>query len=1356
MAPLRDRPPSNTTESEWPPQSVTPLRIAKRDTPGRQHASQISRRSSNTFAKLTRSNLVSQSPFRSQAPSAPAPSRPSSVANVPPPRRVSGEKRPRSESMQSHVENERPLGFKRRQSKGFQNLIEKEPVSKSPFRRPTSPDEDPFPPPPPPPKVIHTSHLPTPSSSASPGRSSLVSKRLHGPRLIGHDVPKRQRRKTVTFDETCDVVTFERDDSLDSDVFSGDDDDYGEPEEYGEPAEIVEANDSITGLVDSMIQDARDASNPQTPPMDRSLPPHMDNQDGVPYGRSHHADRAATSRHSHLTTPLEILETLTSVAKQSPSVPSTPPQGQLVGSTVPLGRSTHSERVLADRMPDDVEDDVRMLPPSPSPATIKKHPPSDRSESLLPKLNFDNHRQDVNDESGSEHAHSFNLPRPEDVQIVELSFMSSEGHSGSLSERVGAFQHDPLAAELEAELGVVVQSTPNSQIQTSTPPLRLKSPGGSLGKVSESPSSRVLPRPPRSRSESPVPPRMESPFWTRSGSPSQVHRGSPSLPPGSPAFTASSHVAPPFSFGFESVPSMGSLGSRGSVESLSRRNPRIDREDIHKRLLRKRNTDSPAQEEPGEISIADRSTGGDATGISAELDGVSLAPTQPLVPLPLHRDGTYDGVMSIDPNPQPADPPRPSLVVRAQSELEAGASTAGFQPRIRHVSPGLDLGISVPGTTRVEIDEVRSALERLVQNVVTDSANASMSSRPSPRGLNTKGSRASLKVATVTKGIKARMYDPPDGYDNDITMEEDEDEKLDDHESQHLTPDESTTPELLSGGGFMSPSLSRNASESSNPLQPVQKDAIRTREQIILEKRREMRRREQDEDLGYVTPPRNPPSSTSGRPGARRSMSTGDAEDLQAAVRSAALNPSGSSVLPEVVATEEKDPLAESIARELRKLRGSTKGRYHVRQHSETIYASSDADRVSHINGAGDVDGGRAWRTVRRPSDMNEYAKQIREYRSQERAGKSHGKVFVRVIHAKGLDLPFPQQNTLVTCTLNNGIHFVTTPECRLEKDCQIEQEFELIEHSKLEFTLTLKVRRDPHIVSQFKANTPAPPAPPPPAPPASKGGMRSFFSSSPKKPARVIRPVSVAPVILEENLARYLKPDGTLARAFVSFKDIASRCDTRLFETSYPLIGQRLESGSKVNSIEIGELVLQFFRLPPLPGIPSSQLPQSLDECHRGLRHVHWHKMTYFEGTLTQNGGDCSTWRRRQFRVIGANLVAFNDVTKKATVTIDLRKALAVEDIPDPRNRVLGPSLTQTSLGNFDEFEGLYGVERSFRLRFQRNLEIVFFTDTDEEKEKWLEVLRALIGRIPPNHLWAELLWQRQQDLTKHLPSAP
>ena len=30
------------------------------------------------------------------------------------------------------------------------------------------------------------------------------------------------------------------------------------------------------------------------------------------------------------------------------------------------------------------------------------------------------------------------------------------------------------------------------------------------------------------------------------------------------------------------------------------------------------------------------------------------------------------------------------------------------------------------------------------------------------------------------------------------------------------------------------------------------------------------------------------------------------------------------------------------------------------------------------------------------------------------------------------------------------------------------------------------------------------------------------------------------------------------------------------------------------------------------------------------------------------------------------------------------------------------------------------------------------------------LEVLRALVGHIPPNPLWAELIWQRQEELKK------
>ena len=128
-------------------------------------------------------------------------------------------------------------------------------------------------------------------------------------------------------------------------------------------------------------------------------------------------------------------------------------------------------------------------------------------------------------------------------------------------------------------------------------------------------------------------------------------------------------------------------------------------------------------------------------------------------------------------------------------------------------------------------------------------------------------------------------------------------------------------------------------------------------------------------------------------------------------------------------------------------------------------------------------------------------------------------------------------------------------------------------------------------------------------------------------------------------------------------------------------------------------------------------------------------------------------------FRVIGANLIAFNDVTKKAMATINLKKAIAVEDTQDARSAALSPDGR-----NRDDFDSLIAVERSFRLVFPSEQEILFFADSDEEKAKWyvmrcgpctltdvssrLEVLRALVGHIPPNPLWAELIWQRQQEM--------
>ncbi|KAG8933415.1 Bud site selection protein bud4 [Tulasnella sp. 418] len=419
---------------------------------------------------------------------------------------------------------------------------------------------------------------------------------------------------------------------------------------------------------------------------------------------------------------------------------------------------------------------------------------------------------------------------------------------------------------------------------------------------------------------------------------------------------------------------------------------------------------------------------------------------------------------------------------------------------------------------------------------------------------------------------------------------------------------------------------------------------------------------------------------------------------------------------------------------------------------------------------------GKPWRVVRRASDMNEYSRQIKEFRAQEK-GKVHGKVFVKVHGIKNLKVPLPSESTSFTLVLNNGVFSVETPECTLAKDARVDQEFELIEHGKLEFTLTVKIQKDAHILAQLRSHaapTPPPvqvrhPPPPPmptelplPPPPKASGGLFGLFGGSkkPKHRRAVTEPQQIAqppppppppaaapkPKPVEVNLGRYLRPDGSLATAFINFSEIARRCDTKLFETSYPL--KALVSENRNRNLEeqpvLGEVILHIFRLPPIPGVKPEGLPQSLEECHSGLRHIAWHKVMYHEGVLTQQGGDCNVWKRRHFRIIGANLVAYNDVTNRATTSIELKKATAVVDDQDPPETI--PTITKGKIRKLED--ELYPVERSFRLLFRNDVQISFYADTDEEKSKWLQMLRAMVGKIPPNPLWAELVWQRQEEM--------
>ena len=98
---------------------------------------------------------------------------------------------------------------------------------------------------------------------------------------------------------------------------------------------------------------------------------------------------------------------------------------------------------------------------------------------------------------------------------------------------------------------------------------------------------------------------------------------------------------------------------------------------------------------------------------------------------------------------------------------------------------------------------------------------------------------------------------------------------------------------------------------------------------------------------------------------------------------------------------------------------------------------------------------------------QNGFSEQLRELQAKGGSTKAYAKVFVKgtpsraagfndadsflvpgslvtVLKVKNLAVPIPEQRTMAMCKLNNGIHFVTTPEYRLGQECQIEQEFEL------------------------------------------------------------------------------------------------------------------------------------------------------------------------------------------------------------------------------------------------------------------------------------------------------------------------
>jgi hypothetical protein len=356
------------------------------------------------------------------------------------------------------------------------------------------------------------------------------------------------------------------------------------------------------------------------------------------------------------------------------------------------------------------------------------------------------------------------------------------------------------------------------------------------------------------------------------------------------------------------------MGSSNDIQSAnsspaSNRSPRITRENVQKILKKKHSIESPLREK------AENAFGTPLSGPSSldvtPIDTAVSTPTRPpisRIPVPkLTRDNpTYDGVMSISPEPQPSDPPRPTMAPRSASfdvAAEAtGADEVGF----------------------VQLGDMKSALDRLMADVAGEA-------RASPDGQGVLG----LKIEAVTEGIKAGCYSLPDTLD--VEMPEAGPSKHDGIEDPEDGGEESVQmhielpsmgPETLLSTSFLSPGGSNHVARPTSPRPPIVKDAIKTREELIKAKKREARRRDEDMNVDEDEVPAGKDYFTPRRPAPirRRSLSTGDAEDLgRAAVRRRA-NFSDGGLLDVVTIEDGEDyPLADSIDRELNKLDGPSR-----------------------------------------------------------------------------------------------------------------------------------------------------------------------------------------------------------------------------------------------------------------------------------------------------------------------------------------------------------------------------------------------------------------------------------------------
>ena len=160
---------------------------------------------------------------------------------------------------------------------------------------------------------------------------------------------------------------------------------------------------------------------------------------------------------------------------------------------------------------------------------------------------------------------------------------------------------------------------------------------------------------------------------------------------------------------------------------------------------------------------------------------------------------------------------------------------------------------------------------------------------------------------------------------------------------------------------------------------------------------------------------------------------------------------------------------------------------------------------------------------------------------------------------------------------------------------------------------------------------------------------------------------------------------------------------------------GARKIKRVKLEPFKIASVQITLMYIPRVT--MTDPLPTSIKNAMRELQLVQSYKNLYLEGYLSQEGGDCSYWRRRWFELRGDTLIGHTEDSHKVRNVLHLKNVQRIMDVA---------MMTES------EKSEMYGVvsyqDRSFQIAFHDGEVINFYADNAARKNEWVGALQIAI----------------------------